>query len=156
MDLWTSCHVWGKVLGTILENCWSGMLARGDLGHPCRDVTEQNNTNWVLAVGEQRGLLKCGGGISYQCQACSTIWGQAFGGKMETMEIFSSTESWNNLRRLGAAGQLSRLRSPFQIHERSQAVLNRYSKTDARSWVAYCWSMLFWGAASLSGKRWFL
>lgn len=60
MDLWTSCHVWGKVLGTILENCWSEMLARGDLGHPCRDVTEQNNTNWVLAVGEQRGLLKSG------------------------------------------------------------------------------------------------
>lgn len=134
MDPWTACHVWGKVLGTNQKKPrWFEMLTRGDLGHRCGDVTEQGNTNWVLAVGEQHGPPKCVGGISYQCQACSTIWGQAFSGEMETMEIFSSAESWNNLRRLGAAGQLSRLPSPFQIHEWSQTVLNHYSKTDAGS-----------------------
>lgn len=122
-----------KYWGQTKKTRWFEMLTRGDLGHRCGNVTEQGNTNWVLAVGEQHGPLKCVGGISYQCQACSTIWGQAFSGEMETMEIFSSAESWNNLRRLGAAGQLSKLPSPFQIHEWSQTVLNRYSKTDAGS-----------------------
>lgn len=153
MDPWTSCHVWGTVLVTNLEKCWSETLAWGDLGHPCRNVTEHSDTNWVLAVGEHHKPLQRGGGISNWCQACCTIWGQAFGRKTETMEIFSSAESWNSLRRLRAPSQLSRLRSPFQTHGWSQVVSNHYSKMELSSLLLV---NVFLGSSFFMRRCWFL
>lgn len=142
MGLWPSYCVWGKTLGTTLQKCYSEMLARGDLGHPL-------GCHWASAEQQREG-------ISPQCQACSTVWGQVLGEERETMEIFSSAESWNHLRRLGAAGQLSRLCVPFQRHEGSQAVSKPYSKTDAGSWSSPVLDKALLGNSFIISKQWSL